>query len=896
MKKLPYVVLLLALAALPALAQVQYGTVSGTVVDNQQQALPGVSVTLAGPAMQGTRTLVTDADGRYRFSPVPPGAGYTVKFELSGFNMLDRGNLTVNLARDTRVDAEMAPSQFTETITVAADQIIVDTTKSTVDTNVDWELMDSIPNARWYQDIMELAPGVKPGNNPYVSGGSNTGNVYMIDGVDTTDPRTQTWGTALNYDAIAEVQLQTAAFQAEYGRATGGVLNLVTKSGGNQFSGTLRYVKQDADWSSERGTEKETGKKKTGGGVTDEARPIVALGGPILKDRLWFFGSYEERDNSRGFDYYATEADKVAGDLTQGRTSYTGEYISGKLTWQLNPNHNIVGFYNEDPIELRPLRAGWYGQSYNPTMELYQFQGGNNWSLQWTGVLTPSFFMEAKYQAHAQELNVSPDTPYYNQIPHLYSYNTAYYSGGPLDEYLSARDRDGLLLTGSYFLDLANSSHQFKAGIEYLGLDPKSGTTRNSMGYYRVRGTESGFDKPYIYESWTNQAGATAKPQDYYGIYVQDQWRIGDLTLNLGLRAEMTEIFNNKDKSIYKVSLGDTIAPRLGFAWDLNGDVLRGSIGRFYNLASNYISDYFQETPGQNVYSRFSWNNSCAVDGRDVWTYDPSCWSLATSYEIGSSAELDPNLEPGYVDEISLGFEKRISNQWAGSINFIWREQPTDIDWYDPTWSGYYLITNVPEKAIEDYPDAGLPNKISEYQAATIEVRKRLGPEGIQAFASYTYAFKDKAWGTDWRNVSAWIFWAPERVDKLWYGDNGDRQFFKVGGSYTMPWKTTVGINGWWQSGAAYTPYTYQGATVTSIPLAERGSYDVGSSWESDLYIEQAVRLGPVNLAGYVTFFNVFNNQYPTTRGANADVPASFMLPTAWQSPRSYQFGVKLEF
>jgi hypothetical protein len=371
---------------------------------------------------------------------------------------------------------------------------------------------------------------------------------------------------------------------------------------------------------------------------------------------------------------------------------------------------------------------------------------------------------------------------------------------------------------------------------------------------------------------------------------------MGNLTLNLGLRAEMTEIFNNVDNSVYKVSLGDTIAPRLGFAYDLNGDVIRGSIGRFYNLATNYISDYFQETPGQNVFTRFNWNNSCAVDGRDVWTYDPSCWTTSFSYEMGSSATLDPNLEPGYVDEISLGFEKRISNLWAGSINFIWREQPTDIDWYDPTWSGYYLITNVPDKAIEDYPELGLSDKISEYQAATIEVRKRLGPEGIQAFASYTYAFKDKAWGTDWRNVGSWTFTSPEDMNALWYGDNGDRQFFKIGGSYTMPWKTTVGINGWWQSGAAYTPYTYEGATVTSIPLAQRGAYDVGSSWESDLYIEQAVRLGPVNLAGYVTFFNVFNNQYPTARGANADVASSFMLPTAWQNPRSYQLGVKLEF
>jgi hypothetical protein len=446
-------------------------------------------------------------------------------------------------------------------------------------------------------------------------------------------------------------------------------------------------------------------------------------------------------------------------------------------------------------------------------------------------------------------------------------------------------------VTGNYFLDLANSSHQFMAGIEYLGLKPKTGRIHNELGYYRKRGAT-----PTYYTIYTNEAGATSKDQDYYAIYVQDQWRLGNLTLNLGIRAEQSEIFNNVGDSIYKYSFGDTIAPRLGFAWDLNGDVLRGSIGRFYALATNYISDFFQETPGQNIFSRYDWKGSCTADGRDVWTYDPSCWSLAYSFEVGSSADLDPNLEPGFVDEMSLGFEKRISNQWAGSINFVWREQDRDIDFYDPSGYGYYYVTNVPEQAIKDFPEADLPNKIFEYQSITVEVRKRLGPEGIQAFASYTYNIKDKAWETAWRNVWSGLFWAPERVNKLWYGDNGDRQFFKLGGSYTMPWKTVVGINGWWQSGGAYTPYTYEGAYFSAIPLDYRGSLDVGSRWEADFYVEQGVRLGPVDLAAYITFYNVFNNQMVSSRGGNADILASFKLPTAWQSPRSYSIGVKLEF
>jgi len=884
MKRLCFLSILVLLVALPAAAQVQYGSVSGTVIDSQGQALPGVTVTLAGPAMQGARTAVTDLNGGFRFMPIPPGDGYTLTFELAGFNTLENSGLVVNLGRDTAVSAEMSLSEFAETITVTADRVVVDTSKSTVDTTVDWNLMDSIPQARNFTDIMELAPGVRPGNNPYVNGGNNSSNVYMIDGVDTTDPRTQTWGTTLIFDTIAEVQLQTAAFQAEYGRATGGILNLVTKSGGNNFSFTGRWIKSDADWAAKNGIDDETGRKKSGGSRTDEDRPVLTLGGPVLKDALWFYLSYEERDNSRGYSYYETEQDRLAGVLKDGRTSYSGHYFSGKLTWQVNPSHNLVAFYNEDPIDLTPLRRGWYGPNYNASVEQYQYQGGDNSSLQWTGVLTSTFFMEAKYQYHRQELNVGPDSPTWNTMPYIYSYDSAYYSGGPYYDYRSDRSRDGLLLTGNYYLDAGSSSHQLKAGAEYLGLKPESGRLYNELGYYRVRN-----GAPYFYDIFTEQSGVTSKDQDYYALYVQDSWRMGNLTLNLGLRAEQSEIFNNKDRSLVKFSFSDTLAPRLGFAYDLNGDVVRGSIGRFYEMPSNYISDYFQETT--DVFSRYAWNGSCAVDGRDIWTYGPECWTVQFSFPYGSAATLDPDLEPAYVDELSLGFEKRLSDQFAGGVTFVWREQDQAIDWYDPEYTGYYYITNVPDQARKDGYD--LPNKIMEYQAVTVELRKRFGPDGFQFLTNYTYAFKDDAWSTEYRSVGAWIFTAPEAMDKLWYGRSNSKQFFKVAGSYTFPWKTVVGINAYWDEGAVYTPY--RPGTYGNIPEAERGSLEVGSFWESDLYVEQPVKVGPVQLALYLNVFNAFNNQKVTGRGGNSTL-STFKLPTAWQNPRSVQVGFKIEY
>ena len=900
MKRLVLLVTLLALVALPAVAQQQYGSIAGSVVDNNQAALPGVTVTLSGAYMQGTRTFVTDINGRYRFVPVPPGTGYLIKFALQGFNILEQSGITVNIAKDTTVNAEMSLSQFAETITVAADKIVVDTSKSTMETSVDWNMADTVATNRNFQSLMQMAPGVVTGNNPLVNGGTNDANQYLVDGVDTSDPRTQTWGTAINWDTIAEAQLQTGGFQAEYGRATGGILNLITKSGGNTFSGTLRYIKSDPDWSAKNGIESETDRKKTGGSRNSEQRPSLTFGGPIINDALWFYLAYEKRDNSRGFSYYPTIGDIATGNQVDGATAYAGHYLSGKLTWQVNPSHSLIGFYDEDPIELTPLNRGWNETAtthYAESSELLQFQGGKNSSLQWTGILSPNFFMEAKGQYHKQELNVSPDAPGFNVEPYIRDINANYYYNAPYRDYKSNRDRNGLLLSGSYFLDSGSaSSHQIKAGIEYLGLKPKAGTVYNSAGYYQIRN-----GAPYRQYQYLDQTGVKESKQNYYAIYVQDGWKMGRLTLNLGLRAESTKIYSNMDEELLSFGFGKEIAPRIGFAYDLNGDSLRGSIGRFYSLASNYIADYFAVTTDHQ--QRYTWNGTCSVvAGTPVNGYASSCWRL--DYDIPTGAgghQIDPNLDPAYVDELTIGYEHLFNTMMAGGVNFVWRQQDKAIDWYDPDATGYYYITNVPDVAghptfnsENTYPSVA-NKKYMEYQALQFSFRKRFGPDGFQFIANYTYVIKSANWATNWSTVGAFTFTSPEAMNGLWYGKSESPHSFKVNGSYTMPWNTIIGATAFYNSGNVYTPYTYEGASFTSIPLAQRGSKTVGSNYDADLYIEQPFRLGPVTASIYANVFNSFNRQRPNARVGNHDL-ATYGQPSAWQNPRRVELGVKIEY
>jgi hypothetical protein len=400
---------------------------------------------------------------------------------------------------------------------------------------------------------------------------------------------------------------------------------------------------------------------------------------------------------------------------------------------------------------------------------------------------------------------------------------------------------------------------------------------------------------------WLDQIGPRPFRQDYRAIFVQDKWRIGNATLNLGLRAESTELYNASDTSLMSFSLGDQIAPRLGFAYDLKGDSIHVSLGRFYILPGNYIAQYFDEIP--TVQQRYVWNDSCVADGGNVWEYPESCWNLDWEWQPGVSATMDPDLDPIYMDELTVGYSKKIGTQYAADVTFVWREQDSTIDFYDPEASFYYLITNVPDAAA-DYPEVGqeLASKpYWEYQALQLQVQKRLGPDGFQFIGNYTYVIKSNAWDSGYqRNKHAWLFWAPEMMDPQRYGRQEGRHYFKFNGSYVFDWRMVLGLSAYWRSGDRYTPVSWKwpdGSWTwwTTVFTDERGSLDVGNAWEADLYLEQPFKVGPVDLSVYANVFNLFDNQQPISREGNVDYD-TFGDPIAWQSPRQYQLGFKLTY
>ncbi|MBP1767527.1 MAG: hypothetical protein H6P98_1642, partial [Candidatus Aminicenantes bacterium] len=282
------------------------GAINGVITDQQGAALPGVSVTVSSPNLMGTRTAISEADGTYRFPALPPG-DYTVKAELNGFKTVVRDKIRLTTTTRLAVDIAMEQGAINEEVTVVAQAPTVDV-KSTESASVTLsnEILRNIPYSQFTADIVTLAPAVSTDNVAY-GASSNTGIAYSMDGVNVADPEAGSAWVFLDHNIIEEAKVMGIGLPAEYGNFTGVIFNLITKSGGNQFSGHF-----EADYQ---------GKSKffvndNNDAYIEDFPELTApkselmdfsghLGGPVLKDKLWFYVGlqyYRTKDYPTGFN------------------------------------------------------------------------------------------------------------------------------------------------------------------------------------------------------------------------------------------------------------------------------------------------------------------------------------------------------------------------------------------------------------------------------------------------------------------------------------------------------------------------------------------------------------------------------------------------------------------
>ena len=659
----------------------QTGVLAGTVRDQTGAVLPGVTIEAQSQEKGFSRTATTDAAGRFRMGAMPLGP-YTITATLSGFETAKVKDNLVESDKTTDVAVSMKLGATAEAITVTGLVPVVDRTNVTVNTRVRSEEFQKLPVGRSYQSLMGLAPGIPGtgGGNVNALGALSSNNQFLFDGVDTTDTTTGTFGSNLNYEAVQEVALYTAGLSAEYGRTVGAIVNVITKSGGNNFSGSAKYLATNDNWNAQNKTVDERCSRpapvppdsvanncaSAGASLArtkfDHVNPVdsFTLGGPFWKDHVWFFGSYEKAKNTT-----AQQQTPVTRENFQQTT--TSPFWDGRVTAQITPSQNIWARRHASPTNGFIVNYG------NPA-ELFAYtrqdQSGTSTSAEYTGIFGAHVSTEVFAAKQASHINVAPfgQSSLTNAAPHFNLADGFYYNGSFFDGFVD-RPRKQFIAAVNVFQDFLGRTHDIKAGYDMQDLKSSSLFTFQSNQLF----IDNTFDPstraftPNIRRDYDTAAVSTSKGR-INSFYVRDKLDIFPrLFTEVGVRYE-----KQTGKSDLGISTLDTStwSPRLSASYDLRGDgrsLIVGSYARPYQFIIQSFSDGFALVPQKSNYTNFTWNGTQFVQGAHI-------------VQGGSSFKPNLDLKPSYVDEVTLGYQRQLGNTMGAGVRGIWRKWNDLID------------------------------------------------------------------------------------------------------------------------------------------------------------------------------------------------------------------------
>ncbi len=584
----------------------QTGTISGTAVDAQGLSLPGVTITVSSPSMQGMRTAVSDINGNYSLPQLPPGV-YAVVFTLSGFGDVEE-IATVPLGGEVGVNAVMAPGGVTETVQVVG---VVPAEIQTTETasNMVVDEVNALPMGRSPFAIAAIQPGLNTntpnGGQLAINGAFAYDNVYLVDGVDTNDNLFGTSNGLYVADAIEETQVLTSGISAEYGRFSGGVVNVITKSGGNTFSGSWRTNLDNPTWEGLNPYEVENEVERED--ILNQTHEAT-LGGPIARDRLWFFSSFRRART--------TDSDSFAQTGISYNETENNDRAQIKLTATLAPGHTLSGQYmrNQTARGTRPP----FSFSITPDTQVDSTRPNDLYVTTYRGSLSQNVFAEAQVSQKRQgfrggggDQTAIGYSPFFTNTHPL---GFGHYNG-PYFDSTDPEDRNNLQVTGNvtwYKGTESFGSHNIKVGFERYRSTRTGGNSQSSTGFvfdadYKLdaEGDDPFFDSnnklvpvfsPFgaFIQDWRPSRGARIDISTT-SFFINDNWAFNDhLSFNLGVRGEMVSGEASGD-----ITTVDTrsIVPRVAASLDPLGD------GRFSIQAtySHYSGKYSEAQFAENT-------------------------------------------------------------------------------------------------------------------------------------------------------------------------------------------------------------------------------------------------------------------------------------------------------
>jgi hypothetical protein len=724
----------------PAAAQTgqMFGELVGKITDDQGGVLPGVTVTLSGPNVMGTPTAVTGASGVYRFPAVNTGT-YTLKFELAGFAPLVREGIVVPVRQTITVDAALKLASLQETVTVSGASPTVDVENTKVGARLDHETLQAVPTSRTIFGSTTVLPGMTmarqdPGG---LNAATSTGMVahgaqqYNLNYYGVTADTPSGYGSMyyMDFGSAEEISVDTAAMGAEIGGSGGANINIVPKSGGNAIKG-------DAIWSI-------TGKGYwdgfTGNNITPELKaqgitdPTLRklndfngnIGGPLIRDRVWWFGSFRNYQTIEATPGYTI----VNGsDLTNPFLSNLRNYTaSGK--YQVSKNNTLSAFWTYNK-KFQPHRGAGVAQPL-PENTLNQQSPKNLFNGNWTSVLGQNTFLEVSssyFHMHwpsdwSEEFSALPGA---QQHTSTFNIDTGIYIDGPeptgqhfRDSY---RQQQNVGVT-KYIDGWLGASHQLKTGFENWygwgqeGFNIFNDTRLRYNGATNCNQTVRTGCVPNEVWGWATPLTQKQRMRNFAG-FVQDRASYSRVTVNLGLR------WSYYDGSIPDQTGGggrwfpvtnypaadapfnwNTLAPRTGVVVKLTEDgknVAKASYSRYYDVM--YMSEFQAINP--NIIS----TATDSIPVKYQWRGDLNGNGIVDANEIGNqtfryipkSNTIDPNLRNPKNDEIMLAFQRELASNWSLNVDWIerwFKDQTIDQDCFglpcDTVASTVYQQTRV---------------------------------------------------------------------------------------------------------------------------------------------------------------------------------------------------------
>ncbi len=775
----------------------QTGVLAGTVSDGDGVLLQGVEVQLSGT--QGARRAVTDAAGRYRFPALAVGI-YSLRAELLELTA-ERPAVAVYVGRSSDVWLVLRPPEASgdlpveDFIQVVGEAPLVDRYDSRLGANLSFQFLDDLPVERFYQSFALLLPGVAGGadGNPNTSGALRSSNLFLVDGVDTTDPTTGLFGLNLSYETVQEVQVTTAASGVEVGRASGAVINVVTRSGGQRLQGLGRWTAGGDDFTGDyrQGDDRanlglEIASANSGRSDLDSSLSL-SLGGPLRADHLWFFASFQ--DAGSGF---------LRPTLLQEPWDSNSEIETTalKVTWQPSAQHTVVAQHNGDdsrftsfqpfsrgPAELRlpdVAGSGMLENAFFQSLPGERFsledrrQEGSFTKLQWNAAWGQNLSMALTLADQQRRLSRAPlhRRGLTSDAPHVGAFLDPLAAGeqdlllyvfnGITEEGSEERPRQQANLSLETFQRWRGIEHEVRFGVDYQdtesrvdiqvpgsdGLDPLTGRPIRGQLYidFDQRLPCFAFDlcAPFDPENGTFQTVGLfnfyARPQrtsreTTSAVYVADTLVLDRWVIYVGLRWESIE---GQDGAARDLVDDVDLAPRLALTYSFGKTqqkVLSASWGRFYEAFLHQYLDAFQRLEPLSGYTEYE--RLAGVDGLDCSTVEASdlgspCWRASEVVAPLSLLPANPDraLERTSVSEWTLGYEHQLSRQSALQTHWVDRR-------WDDLWDG--VATFIPQLDEVVVEVRNLVAAQRTYQALQMLYRRRLANHW-QLLASYTWS------------------------------------------------------------------------------------------------------------------------------------------------------------